>query len=287
MKSVLKKIISILSVVLITVFYSSCGVKPPKNVILFISDGCGYNQVDATSIYQYGQTGQQIYEQFPVKYAMSTYSIKGIGYNPDSIWTDFKYVKRKPTDSAASATTMATGVKTYNGAIGVDSSKSKLENIVERVEKLGKSTGIVTSVQLSHATPASFAAHNNSRGKYEQISREMIMESTVDVIMGCGHPYFDNDGNIAKDTTYKYVGGNETWQLLMQNQAGSDADNDGIADNWTLIQEKSDFQKLMNGSTPKRVFGLPKVRATLQQSRDGDENRDVTCFDDNSIPEIG
>jgi len=47
----------------------------PKNIIFFIADGCGYNHVDAASYYTYGQTGKQSYEQFPVKYGMSTLSI--------------------------------------------------------------------------------------------------------------------------------------------------------------------------------------------------------------------
>ena len=46
----------------------------PKNVILMISDGCGYNQVDAASLYQYGKTGTQIYEKFPYRVTVFNYS---------------------------------------------------------------------------------------------------------------------------------------------------------------------------------------------------------------------
>jgi len=161
----------------------------PKNVIFMISDGCGYNQIDAASIYQYGKTGVQIYEQFPVKYGMTTYPADGAGYDLESAWSDFEYVKNKLTDPAASATAMATGVKTYNGAIRVDSDKKKLKNIIERLEKLGKATGVVTTVPFSHATPAAFVAHNNQRSNYVEIAREMILDSRVDVIMGAGHPF--------------------------------------------------------------------------------------------------
>jgi alkaline phosphatase len=259
---------------IITIFqYISCAneIGIPKNVILFISDGCGYNQIDAASLYQYGQTGLQIYEKFPVKYAMSTYSINGSGYDPESAWTDFKYVRRKATDSAAAATAIATGIKTYNGGIGVDTSKIILENIIEKLEKFGKSTGLVTSVQFSQGTPAGFVAHNESRGNYVQISQEMILESNVDVIMGCGHPYFDDDGQPSHDTTYKFVGGKETWLSLLNNNVGSDADNDGFPDHWILIQDRVEFQNMMMGKTPNRLIGIPKVRNTLQQSRSGEE----------------
>ncbi|MCP4413086.1 MAG: alkaline phosphatase, partial [Gammaproteobacteria bacterium] len=208
-------------------------------------------------------------------------------YDPDSAWTDFKYVKQKPTDSAAAATTMATGIKTYDGGIGVDTSKMSIENIIERMEKFGKATGVVTSVYFSHATPAGFVAHNEHRYNYEQISKEMILESNVDVIMGCGHPYFDDDGQPSSDTTFKYVGGNETWLSLLSNNAFSDADNDGVPDSWSLIQDRSEFQNIMEGKTPKRVIGIPKVRSTLQQSRSGEANAEpyVVPFNE-SIPTL-
>jgi alkaline phosphatase len=133
-------------------------VKPDKpaakNVIVMISDGCGYNQVNAASLYQYGRTGVQEYEKFPFKFAMSTYSVGS--YDPDLAWNSFDYVKSGPTDSAAAATAMSAGVKTYDAAIGVDVEKNRLKHIAERAEELGKATGVVTTVEFSHATPAGF-----------------------------------------------------------------------------------------------------------------------------------
>ena len=145
------------------VYGKSAGGKP-NNVILMISDGCGYNHVDAATIYQYGKTGVQSYEQFPVKLAMATYQ-DGQSYEPLKAWSDFKYVsKRKSfTDSAAAATAMSTGVKTFKGAIGLDPDKAPLKHTVQIAEQLGKATGVVTTVQISHATPAGFVAHNKNR----------------------------------------------------------------------------------------------------------------------------
>ncbi len=130
----------------------------PKNIIVLISDGCGFNHVDAASIYQYGRTGVQIYEHFPVQLAMSTYMYSS-SYDPARAWTDFEYVKNNPTDSAAAATAMSTGVKTYDGAIGVDSEGISLKHIMQQAEERGMATGVVTSVEWSHATPAGFVAH--------------------------------------------------------------------------------------------------------------------------------
>jgi len=147
--------------------------SPPKNIIIMTSDGCGYNHVEAASLYQYGRVAAQPYERFGVKLAMSTYGFGG-SYEPQKAWSDFKYVTRGKTDSAAAATAMATGVKTYNGAIGVNANKGRVENLIERCEELGKATGVVTSVPWAHATPAGFVAHDTDRDNYEQISAKMI-----------------------------------------------------------------------------------------------------------------
>jgi len=245
-----------------------------KNVIMMISDGCGYNQVDAASLYLYGRTGVQVYEHFPFKFGMSTYSADGHGYDPQLAWNDFDYVKSGATDSAAAATAMSTGVKTNDKAIGVDVYGNPLKHVAERAEELGKATGVVTSVQFSHATPAGFVAHNASRNNYEQIAQEMILSSATDIIMGCGNPEFNNNGEPVAPTSYKYVGGQTTWDGLKAGTVGADADGDGVADPWTLIQTRTDFQNLMNGPAPKRVCGVAQVYGTLQQSRGGNDKAD-------------
>lgn len=247
--------------------------KTPKNIIIMISDGCGYSHIDAASIYEFGETGIQIYQQFPVKYGMSTYSVNGHGYDPNSAWTDFNYVTKRPTDSAASATAMATGVKTYNVAVGVDVNKKPLENMIELLEKWSKATGVVTSVQFSDATPAAFTVHNKNRQNCVNIAKAMILNSQLEVIMGAGHPYFDEDGRPVSKSSFEYIG-REVWTALKNGTAGSDADDDGILDPWTFIEDRTDFQRLMSGSTPKRVIGIPKVANTLQQERGGEKNAD-------------
>jgi alkaline phosphatase len=263
----------VLSAVLIINSFMPSKDTVPKNIIIFISDGCGYNQVEAASIYQYGEPNKQIYAAFPVQYAVSTYSFSGKGYSSDSAKANFDYLKRKPTDSAAAATAIFAGVKTYNGFLGVDTNKVPVENMVERAEKLGKSSGVITSVQFSHATPAGASVHNAGRGNYEEIARDML-NSQLDVIMGAGHPLFDDNSQPVTEANYRYTGGQETWEALTAGKVGKDADGDNEPDPWVLIQNRSDFQKLMTGSTPKRVIGVPKVQQTLQQSRSGDDKAD-------------
>jgi alkaline phosphatase len=173
------------------------------------------------------------------------------------------------TDSAAAATTMSTGVKTYGGAIGVGMDGTALVHAMEIAEAKGLSTGVVSSVEFSHATPAGFVAHNVSRNNYEEIAYEMIYESTTDVIMGAGHPWFGRDGEqLTSPNTFKYVGGESTWEDLVAGTAGYDAD--GVTNLWKLIQTHQEFQKLMVGDTPNRVIGVPQLYQTLQQERGGD-----------------
>ena len=242
----------------------------PKNIILFIADGCGFNHIDAASLFQYGRTGNQVYEKFPVKLAMSTFPEAGMGYDSVAAWEAFDYVRMFPTDSAASATAMATGFKTENSVINMDAAGNRLKTFFKKAKELGKATGVVTSVPMSHATPACFLGHNQDRENYKEISREMLLESRADVIMGCGHPDFNKRGNLSSLKRYKYVGGEVLWGLLLAGTAGSDMDADGIDDPWTLIQDRADFQALKQGPTPKRVFGVAPILDTLQQERGGD-----------------
>ena len=165
----------------------------PKNVIIMIGDGCGFNHLAAASMYLTGKPGSLPFEQFPVRLAASTFS-NGGSYDPARAWVDMEYVKQKPTDSAAAATALSTGVKTNNGMLGVDPDQAPVKHTLEYAEALGKATGVVTSVPLSHATPAGFSAHQAARSEYAGIAREMIERSGLDVLMGCGHPTYDEGG---------------------------------------------------------------------------------------------
>lgn len=246
-----------------------------KNVVLMISDGMGYSHIDAAGIYRFGEKGKQIYEKFPFQCAVSTYCYGG-AYDPQRAWTDFQYVKIFPTDSAAAATALSTGAKTRKRALGVDPVGRPLKHLVERAEDLGKATGIVTSVPISHATPAGFVVHNFYRYDFRGIAYEMICDSEVDVIMGAGHPMFDNDGRPAEGEDfprrYRYVGGKGLWLALVAGGIGGDADRDGVPDPWTLIQTREEFARLAVGPTPKRVLGLVQVRETLQDRRSAKDN---------------
>lgn len=137
--------------------------KQPKYVFYFISDGTGVNTVLGTEVYlceiqakdTIGRT-PLLMTSFPVVGVSSTYSFNsGI------------------TDSAASGTALASGVKTYNGAIGVNSDTAAVNSIAVWAKEAGYPVGIATSVSINHATPASFYAHSASRNDYYYIGTQL------------------------------------------------------------------------------------------------------------------
>jgi alkaline phosphatase len=125
------------------------------------------------------------------------------------------------TDSAAAATSIATGVKTDEGNISWepgDPADGAIKTIAEKMrENSGAAIGVVTTVQFSHATPGPFVAHNVSRGNPGQIAHEMITVTKPEVVIGGGHPNWNtgyistSDLNLLRDST-EYV--------LVERQAG-------------------------------------------------------------------
>jgi len=242
---------------------TAAGAQQAKNVIIMISDGWGYNHILATNYYTTGQAMVQPYEYFNIRYPMSTYSLSGGGYDGEAAQESFVYVTKGYTDSAAAATALSTGYKTLNGALGMDRDGKPLTHILEYAQRLGKATGVVTTVQISHATPAGFVAHSAGRGDYAAIAREMIEESKVDVIMGSGNPWFDDNGQRRETPEYKFVGGQELWDSVV---AGTCSPPAGT---WRLVQSRDEFRAVADADAPPaRVIGVMQTATTAQQARD-------------------
>jgi alkaline phosphatase len=276
---------AILAISLVLFLFPACRKAPrPLNIILMISDGCGYNCFDLASLYQYGRTGVQAYESFPARFAVSTYSASSTPYDPQKAWASFDFVLSDPTDSAAAATAMATGVKTNDDVVCLSPDGTRLTSIIEVAESFGKKTGTVTSVTFGHATPAAFLVHVEDRYNYEDIARQIMLESPADVVMGCGHPWYDRSGQPVEEPDFRYVEDRETWEALLRGEAGADADGDGIPDPWTVIQTAEEFRSLIEGPAPERVFGIAPIFRTLQQERKGDNQ--AGPFDVPPVPTV-
>lgn len=173
-----------------------------KNIIFLIGDGMGptYN----TAYRSFKDDPSTPYVE---KTAFDDYLV---GMQQTYSWDQEESI----TDSAAAATTMASGVKTYNNAIAVDLNRQEVETVLEKAKKQGKSTGLVATSQVNHATPASFGAHNESRNNYNEIADDFLDdqidgEPKIDVILGGGTSYFERkDRNLAEEfekTGFSYV----------------------------------------------------------------------------------
>jgi len=219
-----------------------------RRVILMIGDGMGYKHVEITRNYLGRSTAM---ETLPVKYGVSTYEYGG-SYSSSQAWSNFNYVKSGATDSASAATALSCGVKTDNGNIATDHNDvHRLETLAEFARARGLASGVVSTVPFSHATPAAFAAHNNSRNNYTAIAREMITgygdgtgargnTPTVEVIIGGGHPTWAGG----------YIGTSE-YNALKNGTTGQ---------GWTFVERKSGVSgstSLANAaSASTKLFGL-------------------------------
>ena len=180
---------------------AACSQSPqPKYVFYLIGDGMGVNQVMATEQYNQatGKGPEQInFAHFPVRGFITTVSGNSL-----------------VTDSAAGGTALATGVKTYNGAIGVNLDTLDIASVADWAREAGFGVGVATSVGVNHATPASFYAHTFKRSNYETIAGQLI-ETPVDFAAGStflvekktGHnsAYFENLATEAGITVLKGV----------------------------------------------------------------------------------
>jgi len=141
-----------------------------KNVILLIGDGTGLSQI--SSAFFYKETAPNYGRFNHIGLIKTSSSIEDV------------------TDSAASGTAFASGVKTYNGAIGVATDSTEVPTIVEIATKKNIRSGVISTSSIVHATPASFYAHALRRGYYEEIASDMVA-SDIDFFAGGGTKFFN------------------------------------------------------------------------------------------------
>ena len=143
-----------------------------KNIILLISDGMSLTQVSSYRLLKGGPNERIAVDTFPVSGIVLTHSKDAI-----------------VTDSASSATAFSTGKKTNNGALGLDQDNQILENFTEKIDKYGYVSSLISTSEITHATPAAYASHVDLRWKTDEISLQM-MDSDVMTILGGGRHFF-------------------------------------------------------------------------------------------------
>ena len=237
---------------------ASSAAAAPKNVILMVADGWGYNSIQAANFWT--GAAAQSFQNFPVHFAMSTFSASGHGYDPARAWVgntyNTDYLKTGATDSASAITAMLTGVKNYDGILNISVDGQPLTTFAQMYKAAGRAAGAVSTVQWSHATPAGTYAHHR-RDNYAEIALEGIA-SDMDVIFGAGNPDFNNNGQPASMNP-RYVGGSEAWNKLKNNEYP------GL----THIQTRSEFLSLIVGNPTGRYIGTIQSYTTANQSRSG------------------
>ena len=188
--------------------------QPIKNVIFMIGDGTGIAQLYSGQLQEVGPNGYLNAQRLPITGIVKTHA------EDDLI-----------TDSASGATAYSCGIKTKNGVIAQDSDGNECVTLLELSQKAGMKTGLIATSGVTHATPASFATHIDSRNKYSEIA-EQLVESEVDVILGGGLEYFlplDSAGSSRADQLNLISNFEERgYSIVLNRQAMIEEDSDRI-----------------------------------------------------------
>jgi alkaline phosphatase len=173
-----------------------------KNVIFLVGDGMG---VSYTSAYRYLKDNPNTTEAEKTEF--DKYLVGNQMTYPED-------AEQNVTDSASAATAMSAGIKTYNNAIAVDNDGSEVKTVLEAAKENGKATGLVATSEITHATPASFGAHDETRKNMNGIADDYFDELVngehkIDVMLGGGLSNFERaDRNLAEEFQkdgYSYV----------------------------------------------------------------------------------
>lgn len=157
---------------------------PVKNIILMIGDGMGLNTIKCAEIQKGGKFATAA---MPYTAQVTTDSLSGT------------------TDSAAAATALACGVKTYNKYIGMDKDSDPVESITEVAKGYGMKVGFAVTQHVAHATPAGFTAHVGNRDSFMQILGQQL-KADIDVMLGGGQQFYRKGiKKLIEEHDYTYV----------------------------------------------------------------------------------
>jgi alkaline phosphatase len=244
-----------------------------KNVIYLVGDGMGRTHVTAGRERFYGADGRLNMEKLPAHGYVSTYSVEKNSGQPGQEGFRPNYV----TDSASSATAWASGVKTYNAALGVDAKGTSVPTLMEMAKQAGYRTGNVSTAEITDATPAGQMSHALARGcqgpvysaaacqdttitgsplatsdlRVTPIADQIARNGTADVILGGGLSRFDTaDEKALRDQGYTVLGSPASQTVATKTDLAS-ADGQkvfGLFNKGNLTVEKS---KQDNPSAPQ------------------------------------
>ncbi|MFG0259895.1 MAG: alkaline phosphatase [Phycisphaerales bacterium JB041] len=274
----------------------------PRNIIVFIADGCGESTHRA---YEFWRGEPPIYRGAGwSRHDASTYALRS-GSRPSrgvdpleqdpryvydhALATDttpdegssggypfyvrgYRWLRATAPDSANTATSIFTGVSTYKGAINVDGAGAPVPAVSRAAADRGKAVGIVSSVPYSHATPAcASSASAVQREMYYEITHQMLTTDICTVIAGAGHPEYDDSAQRRESPRFKFIS-EEDWTALRSGTLTAAAPVAGVATHgtpapWTLVDDVDSVRSLAEGDTPERLFIVGRAAQSLQQVR--------------------
>ena len=246
----MKNIFKVMTVVIVSVFcFASCqnckdNEPRAKYIFYFIGDGMGHAQVALTETYLSYKAGKDggerlSFVQFPHLAMAETYPVDG-----------------HITCSSASGTALACGIKTTNNSLGVDPEGNEGTSIAIDLHNEGYKIGIMSSVPVNHATPASFYAHNEYRGNYYEISQDMI------------------------DDGFEFFGGSGLYDIRGK-KGDKPSTIDFLEENgYAVCYGKTAFEK-RSSTTDKIVYLQPSSEETGPEYyvREGDKDGDISLAD--------
>lgn len=219
------------------------------------------------------------------------YSMQLGGATPWSKQVDPSYLigKRKDvphayTDSAASATSLNTGIKTFNGSINIDPTGQQVETLAHQMQKAGYAIGVVSSVSISHATPSCVYAHNVSRDDYQDLTRDLLGLPSishredpllgVDVLIGCGWGQNQDDDRANQGVNYvpgnKYLTANDLSKIDVRQGGKYVVAERTPGQSGTTILSEATAEAIRSGKRLFGYFGVAEGEAHLPfQTADG------------------
>lgn len=184
----------------------------------------------------------------------------------------YEYSRLAHPDSGNTATSLASGIKTYNNAINVDgagNAQVAITDVIAAAVKVGKAAGVVSTVQFGDATPAALGgAHNTERSNRQAITEEMFSSGKLTVIAGTANPDFNNDG-MPRTPVYAPTGyfPSNLW-LDLKNNTNTSGFN---GQKWKLLQERADIEAIANKTVkpPKKLAMIIRGDSSHQYNRAG------------------
>ncbi|MEH0148047.1 alkaline phosphatase [Corynebacterium sp. Q4381] len=237
-----------------------------KNVVLLIGDGTGDSEITAARNYLKGSAGR--FDGLD--------TLDYTGYQTTWALDKESGLPNYVTDSAASGTGWNSGVKTYNGALGVDNAGKPVPTLGELAKANGLKIGNVTTSEIQDATPAAFAVHSRKRSYYAPSGdkkvvgaedarengglgsiSEQLVDLRADVTLGGGRKYFDTE--VVKGGKWDQT----TWT------AGKSVLENAKDNNYQVVTNAAELEAISEANADKPVLGLfseGNMPRTLQQT---------------------